>query len=98
MSNTFKCPRCGGQYWGTVNAHKDIDYVECHNNTLGEGMSITMEEFAAGKRAGKACNWRGSRSECGLADPYPYYEPNPLVVMALIGLFVSALILFLFGW
>lgn len=66
MKSEFKCPRCGGPYFGRdINTGK----IECHCDEAGRSFSRTAEEIMARVTRGKPCGWTGEPSECGLALP-----------------------------
>lgn len=63
----FKCPKCGGKSWGTLDAD-NMDVVSCSSDEAGVSLS---QRCFSGSRPGPMCRWRGRRSECGLAAPKP---------------------------
>jgi len=74
---TFRCPRCGGPYFGTVcRVESDpvprvvIEAYVCHNDV--DGGTDDRAAFVPGeggkmrfvRPAKKSCGWRGPESEC----------------------------------
>lgn len=63
----FKCPRCGGPYFGRDLATK---LIECHCNEHGESLSMDIDVTdrpameAWMKQSTKLCGWVGGDREC----------------------------------
>ena len=62
----FKCPRCGGEYFGTQNIGKPDEFVVCHSDTNGGSLSLIRPDMTMRnpKELGQPCGWRGKREEC----------------------------------
>lgn len=75
MSKVFKCPKCGGQFFGAIVKTVDplvIDYYECHSATDGRPMPPMMSpEWLASPSPAKPCRWRGAESACMVDEASP---------------------------
>lgn len=61
----FRCPQCGGSYFGTVNIGKLSETVVCHCDTNGGSLSMFRPDgtLRKVKEIGKPCGWRGTWQE-----------------------------------
>lgn len=61
----FRCPQCGGSYFGTVNIGKPSETAVCHCDTNGGSLSMFRPDGTMRKanEICKPCGWRGTREE-----------------------------------
>ncbi len=63
--SAFRCPRCGGPYFGTVNIDQPNEVVECHCDTSGGSLSMFRPDgtLRKAKEIGEPCGWMGASGE-----------------------------------
>lgn len=61
----FKCPQCGGPYFGTYNIGNPSETIVCHCDTNGGSLSMFNADgtLRKAREIGEPCGWRGKRSE-----------------------------------
>lgn len=61
----FRCPRCGGPYFGRPDPIARPRLVWCHCDKQGRPVSAVPGDVT---RREDYCGWRGDEAECGLGD------------------------------